>query len=206
MRQQGGRQLRQLRIALFSRRLSRLAFYTLLLLAPWALARVVQPLPVRGVLSEFSDILFYASDACLLVVVVAWLVAHLLEPERPFSLLPWFVTTPLLLLVGLAFASISAAAAPIVALDATMRLLGAALLMLYVADEMVDGRNAARALAAGMVLQAVLAAAQFGRQGNLDLDNKCLPPGGICLLMVRVRPFVRLYSTFVAASGAARES
>ena len=157
------------RLLSFSRRLSRLAFYALLLIAPWALARVVQPHPVQGVLSEFSDILLYVSDVCLLVVVFAWLASHLLDPERPLSLSPWFVTVPLLLLLVLAFTSVPVAAAPLFGLDAALRLLGAVLLTLYVADQVIDNRTAALVLAAGMVLQAVLAVAQFQLQGNLGL-------------------------------------
>jgi hypothetical protein len=148
---------------------AKVLLYLLLFMAPFAPRWVLVYRPVANLMPEFSSTLFYLTDVLLIVVVVLWLAAHLLDHSRPMKLGPWFTTLPLAVLVVLSGLSCMWATSKVICVEAFLRLAWLWVLYLLVHNEISNEPLAAGMLAAGMVVQSVMAMLQFDRQAPVGL-------------------------------------
>ncbi len=137
-----------------------------LFLLPWWWHRIVVARPFPGIqFHEFTDLSIYASEALLLLVVIAWLAAR---PGRP--LLPGWLLWPLLGVPVVALVLVPAAADPVLALYHALRLGLVTLWALVIASSpRLRGWTPAILLAAGSV-QALIALGQVSLQRSLGLQ------------------------------------
>ncbi len=147
----------------------------------------------------FRVIILYASDILVCVSLGVFLLGHgLKNPRERLCWGPLFITGPLAGLLALSVIGIPFAVAPAYAGYHTLRLLLLLALYLMVVNTSMDARSIAWALAAGVVLQAVIALAQFvlGRSLSLSvLGETILDPAksGVSVVMVGQQRWLRAY-------------
>ncbi|MBK7203087.1 hypothetical protein [Candidatus Amarolinea dominans] len=137
-----------------------------LLMLPWWWHWIVVRRPFEGILfHELTDFSLYATDALLLVAVMAWL---LTKPD--LSALPGWMLWPLLALPLLAFALVPVSADRDLALYQSARLSLVTLWALVIAGSPWLRRAAPALLLAGSSLQAIIALAQAAVQHAVGLS------------------------------------
>jgi len=142
-------------------RVGKVATYLLLFLAPFVPRWVLVYHHVANLMPEFSSTLFYLVDIPLILAVVLWLMAHLLDASHPVRFDPWFITIPLLILTTLSGLSVLWATSKSISAETFIRLCAMLALYLLIHNELTNCRVAAWVLSIGMVVQSVVATAQF---------------------------------------------
>lgn len=151
-------------------RLARLAFATLLVLMPFRLHIDPLPHPAIDLPAPLSDVVVYAIDGLILVVVAAWLLARLAD-RRAIRLGPRALVIPAAILLALAWITLPFGVVPFLSLFGAVRLTALLVLALYVMNE-IEG-VAGMAVPVGLMLgiQGVVAIAQFLHQGSIGLQG-----------------------------------
>ena len=148
--------------------LARLMFGATLFLIPFRLRLTLLARPFIPVYSDYTDLLLFASDACLLATLAFWALHLRLAPRR-LRTGPRFIWLPLAGLTLLALVSTLASVDPVLSLYHAVRLLLLAALYLYVVTERLSHRQLAAPLAVQMVVQALIGVAQVVQQHSLGL-------------------------------------
>jgi len=151
------------------KKIERLGFVLTLFLLPHSARWVVKAHPVWPIYPEFTGHLLYLNEAVAGACIVMWVLRHLLTPARHLVIPRWWALAPWLLLIGHCLTSTLWARAGVLALDLTLRWLLAFGFYLYVVNEINDWRWWGIPLAAGAVVQALLAYLQYMRAAALGL-------------------------------------
>ncbi len=140
---------------------------TLLILAlPLARHWVVFPRPPFDIYYEFTSIVLYASDVVVVLFLLTTVLWVLLDrPSVQWG--PAAVTVPLALLPLLAWVSVPGAGDPVLAAYTAGRLFVLLALYLAIATLRPAARTVRLGLAAGVILQSAVAAAQFTTRDDL---------------------------------------
>jgi O-antigen ligase len=150
-----------------TRVLTRVAFGALIVLTPFRARWTLDARADGTVYGDYTDFLLYWSDIAFIAVLAFWGASMLLAGKRPW-LGPAVIRWPVIILLVATWASIPFSVdAPLSAYSA-LRLTGAALLALYVANE-VTLRQLAFPLVVMVGLQAVVGASQALDQGSVGL-------------------------------------
>ena len=151
-------------------RLARLAFAALIVLMPFRLHVDPLPHPAIDLPAPLSDVVLYAIDGLVLLVLGAWIGARLAD-RRAIRLGPRALVVPAAILLALAWVSLPFGVVPFLSLFGAVRLTALLALALYVINA-VDG-VAALAIPVGLMLgiQAVVAIGQFLHQASIGLQG-----------------------------------
>lgn len=146
-----------------------LGFAALVVLSPFRARIELMPRRTVPVYSDYTDFLLFWSDIAGLVVVGLWLASILLQP-RSVYLGPRFMAWPLAVLVIVAWLGVLFAGdVPLAAYNA-VRLLGLALLGLYVANEITRLDRIVLPVALMVSVQAIVGIGQVVGQHSLGLS------------------------------------
>jgi hypothetical protein len=180
-------------------RLSLWGLAVLLATLPFWRHRVLLHRPGLPVFFEFRDITLYTNDLVWWGAVGAWLLSRIVDPApqklRPG---PWFVWVPLAGFIALAAAGVPAAVDPIYAAYQALRLVALFGLYLLLVNLAIKPAWIAWPLAAGLVIQALVAVPQFlagrslglGRLGEVTVDAAW---PGASVVMVGEARWLRAY-------------
>lgn len=156
-------------IALSAHRLACLLLGLTFFLAPVRLRWTILSRPYPPVYKDYTDFLFFAADGALLAAVCAWLLQRALQPARRLQTGPLFLTLPAVGLLLSALASIPRSADPPLSLYHTIRLCLLFLVYLLIVNDRPRPGLMLGFAAAGLVLQAWVAAAQYLVQRSLGM-------------------------------------
>jgi putative inorganic carbon (hco3(-)) transporter len=160
------------RLALLAERLSVWGLAVLLATLPFWRHRVLIHRPGDPVFFEFHDVTLYTNDLAWFGAVCAWLLSRLLH-RAPGKLRwgPWFLMGPLVGFVVLGFLGTPLAVDPLYAGYQALRLLLLLALYLLLLNLPLARRAVAWPLAAGLVIQAIVAVPQFVLGQSLGLKR-----------------------------------
>lgn len=157
------------RVGKYSLLLTRLAFAGLLFVSGsmWQILDVERRQP--PVFSGYTDLFVYISDLFLILTVVLGLLSPLLAGHK-LKRGPWYLTVPLVALVGLSFLSTLTAVDSELTLYQSFRFLLCLGLYLAIVNLPLQAKWVAVPLALGVMAQSIVAILQFFRQGSLGLQ------------------------------------
>jgi O-antigen ligase len=151
----------------FVRLLTQVAFGVLIVVAPFRARWDLVARPHSTVYGDYTDFLLYWSDVAFIAVLVLWGMSLLIAGRRPW-LGPAAVRWPVIVLVVATWASVPFSVDAGLSAYSALRLTGAVLLALYVANE-VSLRQLALPLVVMVGLQAVVGVSQTIDQGSVGL-------------------------------------
>ena len=158
-------------IAHWLERMSRWSLAALLITLPFWRHRVLLHRPLDPVFFEFHDVTLYTNDLFWWGALGAWLLSRLVRRPPAMRTGPWFLFWPLIGLLSLALLGIPFAVDPLTAAYQASRLVLLLALYLLLLNLPLGPGAIAWPLAAGMVVQAVVAVPQFVLGRTLGLQR-----------------------------------
>lgn len=149
--------------------LAQLMFGATLFLIPFRLRVILLARPSVPVYRDYTDLLLFASDACLLATLALWALHLRLAPRRVQGG-PRFMWIPIAGIALVGGISIFASVDPTLSIYHAIRLLLLATLYGYILTERVSLSAVSAPLALSMALQSVVALAQTVQQHSLGLS------------------------------------
>lgn len=151
-------------------RAERFIFASLVILIPFRLRTVLQPVPIPPIYGDYTDVLLFASDAALLLLLGLWL-ARLGLQRRKIESGPWFITWPLAGLLISGLLSTVTSVAPSISAYHLLRLVVLFAFYLYIVNELRSASQLVLPAALQIGVQGAVAAAQFITQHSIGLER-----------------------------------
>jgi hypothetical protein len=161
------------RSSAYARTLAWLALGALIVSIPFRARLVILERRVETIYRDYTDILFFLSDAFLLATLVLWGASLALQPRRlTFGPLPLALSIAGVTMIS-AISTISSVD-PFLSLYHTLRLILLGILYLFIVNECSGGRNLGLVIvpvALQVMIQSVVGVAQFLKQRSLGLAH-----------------------------------
>ena len=151
-------------------RLAWLAFWLLIVVMPFRVRVDPLPHPAISLPAPLADVIVYWLDGLVLMTVIAWLVARVLDRRR-INLGPRPLLIPVAALVVLGWLTLPFGVLPDLSLFGAVRLTVLVVLALYVLNEVESLASLVVPLGLMLGLQAIVAIGQFLVQGSIGLTG-----------------------------------
>ncbi len=148
---------------------ARLAFAAMLVALPLRGRIVIASRPLGIVYRDYTDFIFFASDAFLLLTLAAWTLSLVAAPRRVRAG-PLFIAMPLAGLTALAIVSIGSSFDPALSLYHSLRLILLAGLYIFLVNENISRAWIISAIGLQIVIQSIVGLRQIGIQHSLGLS------------------------------------
>jgi len=157
-------------VSIALRRVAQISFGGLIITLPIRYRLVLIERPYPEIYREYSDVLLYASDVFMVLTVISWVLSFLIERKSP-KIGPFFLTWPLIGLLGISFISVFFSVDPFLSAYNAVRLILLTLLYLFIVNECRSLSSIILPTVAMTIIQCSVGISQVFEQTSLGLGS-----------------------------------